>query len=246
MEGVRGCIEFLANIVGALGIVFFLYEFSKDRKEAQKKLKEDEQKVIELADLENKDFILTRKFIYQNAIARINLRKNPDTFEKLGQLLYGEFYDENHTNQEDDVKFVAIEDALLEIKNEVLKSLKDKEIYYLNVVPEIVDEESNVKVSGYIKRINRIENIIQEICSYLFEESLKYKSSNNTPKTLEMLDDIYSIKSEVDKRSIEQNDLYMTEDSKIEFLIHITRELKKQFNNALAETDTDISSLNGK
>ena len=240
MENVKEWVEFLANVVGTLGILFFLYEFYIDRKEAKKELENEKKEAIKREKQENRDFLIVRKFIFQNALARVDLSKNADTLEKLEQLLFGEFNDQDNSSQGDVIKFDAITDALLEINDEVLISLHNKEIRYLNVIPVLEDDESNSIVAEYIERINQIEKIIQEICDYLFEESLKYRSLNNNSKILKIFDDIYSIKSDVDKRSLEQNDLYTTEDSKIMFLINKTYELKNQFISALAKSDSNI------
>lgn len=231
MESVKEWIGFLANIVGALGIVFFFYDYSKDRNEERKAIKYKKEK-------EKQDFLLTRKFIFQNAISRINLSKSEDTEDKMAQLLYEDNY------QEDDYKFVAVEDSLLDIKMHVRESIETKEITHLYVMPEgITSELSNELVSNYVERIDSIEKVIKKMCEYLFEESLKYTSMNNNSDIVELLDEIYSIKSEVEKRSIEVNDLALNEDSKIEFLLNKTGELKEQFNKALVEGVADNNKI---
>lgn len=243
MEGVRGCIEFLANIVGALGIVFFLYEFSKDRKEAQEKLKDEEQRIKDQVKLEKRDFKLTRKFIYQNALARIDLSKEEFISGKLIDVMYGNESNNFSIYPNEDIKLVAIKDSLANLKDEILSSLSIEELEYPFVFPDgTVEEQHNETIKEYMNRINSVEKIIQEICNTLFEESLKYRNFYNNTDIIDMLDKIYTIKAEVDKRSLEENYLLLDENSKIEFLISKTKELTENFNEALEKSKDEKTS----
>lgn len=243
MEGVRGCIEFLANIVRALGIVFFLYEFSKDRKEAQEKLKDEEQRIKDQVKLEKRDFKLTRKFIYQNALARIDLSKEEFISGKLIDVMYGNESNNFSIYPNEDIKLVAIKDSLANLKDEILSSLSIEELEYPFVFPDgTVEEQHNETIKEYMNRINSVEKIIQEICNTLFEESLKYRNFYNNTDIIDMLDKIYTIKAEVDKRSLEENYLLLDENSKIEFLISKTKELTENFNEALEKSKDEKTS----
>lgn len=237
MEGVRGWIEFLANIVGALGIVFFLYEFSKDRKDAKKLREKENSDKKKRKQQEDKDFVLTRKFIYQNALAKIDLSKDEFISEKLIDVMYGNESNNFSIYPTEDIKLVAIEDSLADLKDEILGSLSIEELEYPFVFPDgTVDKQHNEIIIEYMNRINSIEKIIQEICDTLFEESLKYRNFYNNTDIIEMLDYIYTIKAKVDKRSLEENYLLLDENSKIEFLINKTKELRRKFNEALEKS----------
>lgn len=123
MDEIRIWIEFLANIAGACGLLFFLYDYRKDKKEEKSKIDEME-----------KNTKLAISVILNRALLKWNVDDYDDAIGKIDELVKEDGYSEK------DFKLAVIKDLLLEI-------IRNKDDYedQGSYISRVKDIESAVK-----------------------------------------------------------------------------------------------------
>ena len=213
-------IELLANIAGIMGIFFFLYEYTKNKRESKENTKLKINEKLEA-------FRLTKKYIYMYALSDLDINKSELLLDKYSQLVL----EDNYKN-EDDAKLVALKLAFYQMELNIEGAHSDQDLTSIYPIKGLVSTEEYELAMSYIDSLNSLEQVLITYMNNLQEKSLMYLQVFSNSDIENLLIKIVRAKNMLEEKSFEANMLTTGMNSKLLLLTELTEQLIIEFNDA--------------